>query len=355
MSKTAHIKLYNEIYTWSEAGAREMLRKLDEARADADRIAMHVHSYGGSITEGNLIFNGMRGSEIPVDIVVDGIAASMAALLIPAADKAYMCENAFLMFHAPAAAYTSGRGTASEHKKVANVLEAQQDFFIKALMGKTGKSRKEVEKWMDGDNWFSAQQALDAGIIDGIVEPVTQDIEALAVEQVAEMDIKCLYDYFRASLEPSAPPQKPAAPSNDNSTNQNSNQMNLSEQLVAALGMEGKPTEEQFLAQIAKLRETAAETEALRTEVEAYKKAESDAAEAALVAKVDNAIKVERKAVEADRDSLMALGRANPEALDMMLEKLPAAKDISEGVTATAEPKDPWAVRRAEIENNKNK
>lgn len=56
-----------------------MARQIEEAADASDEICLRVHCYGGSVIEGNMIFNAIRNSKIPVNIYIDGIAASMAA------------------------------------------------------------------------------------------------------------------------------------------------------------------------------------------------------------------------------------------------------------------------------------
>ena len=146
-----------------------------------------------------MIYNAIKNSPVPVDCYVDGLAASMAAIVLTAADKAYMAENAFLLFHAPASA-TNGRGTAEEHLQAANALAEMEKLFVKTLVSRTGKPEEQVKKWLQGDNWFSAEQALKEGLIDGITNPVARNIHTLTPAEAKASTPREVYDIYSAYL-----------------------------------------------------------------------------------------------------------------------------------------------------------
>jgi ATP-dependent protease ClpP protease subunit len=193
------VKIYGDISDWNENSAQEVCRRIENAQ-DGEVINLHLHCYGGSVFEGNLIYNAIKASKTPVDIYIDGIAASMGAIIATAARKVYMAENAFIMIHAPANYMTDGRGTADEHLKVAKLLKAMQENFIKALATRTQKAEDFIKDWMDGDNWFSASEALKERLIDGVIDPVALNIKPLTTEEIRTSQIADVYGLFAASL-----------------------------------------------------------------------------------------------------------------------------------------------------------
>lgn len=199
MKRISTIKLYGNIFEWNLNNAQMMALQIEKAADSADEISLRIHCYGGSVIEGNMIFNAIRNSKIPVDIHIDGIAASMAAILTVAARKVYMSENAFLMIHAPAGG-TTGRGTATEHMQTAKALDEMEKNFIRALASRTGKSENEVKKWMNGDTWFSAKQALKEGLVDEITDPIAGDVKPLTDTEIQTATVENVYGLYTAFL-----------------------------------------------------------------------------------------------------------------------------------------------------------
>lgn len=349
MSKIYAIYLYGDISLWSESSARNIVAQVAEAERTSDEIVLHMHSYGGSVIEGNMIINALRGCRIPVTAYVDGIAASMAAMLLTAAGKVYMSENALLMLHAPAAYYTAGRGTAEEHAKVAEMLRSMEQLFIKALVTRTGQSEKAVKAWMNGDNWFSAKQALDEGLIDGIVDAIAPAQTTPTPQQAGASTIEQVYAMFSGITAYAVSPKPEAKDSKTTGTiHKYHNHMEISKQIAAALGMSDAMGDEQIVAKVRELQTAAAEAGGLRQKVEAYEKQEAEQREAQCVALVAEAEKA-RKITASERERWLGFARANYEDTKAILSGMPAAHDLSE-LPANTPPTDPWKARLDEIE-----
>ncbi|SHK71463.1 Clp protease ClpP [Epilithonimonas mollis] len=139
---------------------------LSQLEQKEKHINIKLHTYGGSVFEGNIMCNAISNckSEITIDII--GIAASMGAVICASVEDVYMVENGYLMIHAPSG---GGFGTAQHLESNAKLLRSIEANFIKKLTLKTGKSAEYVQKWLVGDNWFSAEQALDEGLISGVI------------------------------------------------------------------------------------------------------------------------------------------------------------------------------------------
>ncbi len=342
MKETYRIYLYGDITVWSEASARSIVAQIAEAERTAAEIALHIHSYGGSVIEGNMIINALRNCRIPVTAYVDGIAASMAAMLLTAAGKVYMSENALLMLHAPAACYTSGRGTAEEHTKTAEMLRSLEQLFVKALMVRTGKSEKAVKAWMSGDNWFSAQQALDAGLIDGIVDAIVSDEHTPTLTQASASTVEQVYAMFGTL-------QIPVAHVHSFSTNSKTTKnMDFNKQVAEALGVDVAAGDERIIAKLKEVQAAAAEVEELRRKVGEYEKQEADRFEAQCATLVTEAEKA-RKITASERERWLGFARANYDDTKTILDGMPAARDLSEQ-SANTPPTDPWQARFEEIE-----
>ena len=262
MERFTTIKLYGNIFEWSINNAQILSAQIDKAAEVSDEIRLRVHCYGGSVIEGGMIYNAIKNSRVPVDIYVDGVAASMAAILLPAARKVYMAENAFLMLHAPASC-TDGRGTAEEHLKSAKALREMEKNFITALCSRTSKNETEVKKWMQGDNWFSARQALEEKLIDEIIDSVAKEVKNLSGQEVQSAKIEDVYGMYTACFD-----------NTDKTTNKNN--MDKSK-LITSLGLTGVTAE--------------STDEAIQTAIEAKLSAERTAKESA-----ENKLKEQAKA-----------------------------------------------------------
>ncbi len=158
-----------------------------------DIIDVHVHTKGGDVFAGNYIESRLRLSKARIRMQIDGTAFSMGAFLLTAADERSIVSNGFIMIHQ---AQGSTRGTAKDHRSNADLLDDMNENFILGLMRITGKSRKNVLKWFDGDTYFNAKKALKEGLVDSIVDPVI-DIKINETNALAETDV---YGRFSALL-----------------------------------------------------------------------------------------------------------------------------------------------------------
>ena len=132
-------------------------------------IKLYINSPGGSVYDGLAIIDTMNYIEPDVQTIGIGLQASMGAMLLSAGAKGkrFALPNARIMIHQPSSG-TEGKITDQE-------IALKEGIYLKKvlidMMAKnTGKSAKEIEKDMDRDNWMSAQEAKDYGIIDEVIE-----------------------------------------------------------------------------------------------------------------------------------------------------------------------------------------
>lgn len=160
------IKAYGNIYEGDGPYFVEMLNTVLE---QYDTATIHMHTGGGSVFDGNIMYNALNSAKDEITLIVDGLAASMGAILLTAVDNVKMVRNGYVMIHAPS---SFSHSTASEKEKEAKLLRNIELEFVGILMYKTGKTKKEVEKWIEGDNWFSAKEALALGLISEVINPI---------------------------------------------------------------------------------------------------------------------------------------------------------------------------------------
>ncbi len=139
---------------------------------DPDKeIYFYINSPGGSITDGMAIYDTMNYIKCPVVTIAIGLAASMGSFLLTAGEKGrrYATPNAEILIHQP---LVSGgiSGQATEIKIHSDHLIRTREKLNRILSEKTGKPIEEIERDTERDNWMTAQQALEYGLIDGIME-----------------------------------------------------------------------------------------------------------------------------------------------------------------------------------------
>ena len=133
-----------------------------------DDISIYINSPGGNVTSGFAIYDTMNFIKSDVSTICLGIAASMAAFLLSSGKKGkrYALPNSEVMIHQPLGG-ASGQVTeikiAAEH--ILNTKKKLNDILAK----NTGKSIKQIENDTDRDNYLSADNAKDYGLIDKIL------------------------------------------------------------------------------------------------------------------------------------------------------------------------------------------
>jgi ATP-dependent Clp protease, protease subunit len=134
-------------------------------------INFYINSPGGSVTAGLGIYDTMQFIKAPVHTFIFGQAASMGSLLAQAGEAGhrYMMPHARHMIHQPSGG-TQGMVTdmAITLKEIERLKIALTEIYVKH--NSKGKVYSELERDMERDTWFTAQQALDYGLIDQIVE-----------------------------------------------------------------------------------------------------------------------------------------------------------------------------------------
>ena len=139
---------------------------------DPDKeIYFYINSPGGSITDGMAIVDTMNYIKCPVETVCVGLAASMGAVLLTAGEKGkrFAMTNSEIMIHQPLIGGGGLQGQATEIKIHADHLVRTREKLNKFLSERTGKPLDVIEKDTERDNYMTAEEALEYGLIDGIM------------------------------------------------------------------------------------------------------------------------------------------------------------------------------------------
>lgn len=161
----AELYIYDEIDSWFGVGARDVTQAL--MGVTTDEITVHVNSPGGDIFEAHAIYNALRAHKATVNVVVDGIAASAASYIAQAGDSILMASNATMMIH-DAIGFTYGN--AADHAETAEILDKQSDIIAGIYADRAGGTVDEWRASMRAETWYNADEAVEAGLADGLLD-----------------------------------------------------------------------------------------------------------------------------------------------------------------------------------------
>ena len=147
-----------------------------EGKDPTKDISIYINSPGGSVTAGMAIFDTMNYIKCDVSTICIGLAASMGAFLLSAGTKGkrYALPNCEVMIHQPLG------GASGQASDIA--IHAEQILRTKARLNKilalnTGKPLEQIEKDTDRDNFMTAEEARDYGLVDKIFYARNQEVK----------------------------------------------------------------------------------------------------------------------------------------------------------------------------------
>jgi ATP-dependent Clp protease protease subunit len=156
----------------SSDSAKETIRKLWflELTDPGKPILLVINSPGGSVDSGFAIWDQVKMISSPVTTLVCGLAASMGSILSLCAPKGkrYATAQSRIMIHQPSI-HGVIRGQATDLDIQAKEIIKTRKQIVQVYAKETGKSHEEIDKAVDRDSWFSADEAKSFGLIDKIV------------------------------------------------------------------------------------------------------------------------------------------------------------------------------------------
>lgn len=152
--------------------AKDLVRKLWylEWQNPGKPIFFFINSPGGSVDSGFAIWDTVKMLKSPVITVVSGLAASMGSLLslCAAKGKRFATPNSRIMIHQPLIGGVI-RGQATDLEIQAKEMLKTRQQIVSIYSDSTGKSYDEIDQAIDRDNWMSAQEALEFGLLDKVI------------------------------------------------------------------------------------------------------------------------------------------------------------------------------------------
>lgn len=162
--RTATIRIYDDI-GWFGTSAKSLGDEL--AALDVDAIDLRLNSPGGAAWDGLAIHNALRAHPATVTVTVDGMAASAASLVAMGGDKIRMNRGSQMMVHE---AQTLAIGNAADMLKAAEMLGKISDSYADVYAARAGGTRAQWRDVMREETWYTAQEAVDAGLADSLVD-----------------------------------------------------------------------------------------------------------------------------------------------------------------------------------------
>ncbi|HDE6136378.1 TPA: ATP-dependent Clp endopeptidase proteolytic subunit ClpP [Staphylococcus aureus] len=144
-----------------------------QAQDSEKDIYLYINSPGGSVTAGFAIYDTIQHIKPDVQTICIGMAASMASFLLAAGAKGkrFALPNAEVMIHQPLG---GAQGQATEIEIAANHILKTREKLNRILSERTGQSIEKIQKDTDRDNFLTAEEAKEYGLIDEVMVPETK-------------------------------------------------------------------------------------------------------------------------------------------------------------------------------------
>lgn len=132
---------------------------------DTPSIKLRLNSPGGEVFDGIAIYNALKSHKAKVTTHVDGLAASIASVIAMAGDEIVMARNATMMIHD---GHGLAVGNAKDMREMADLLDKTSNNIADIYAQRTGKSQDHFRELMLAETWFSADEAVAAGLADRV-------------------------------------------------------------------------------------------------------------------------------------------------------------------------------------------
>lgn len=146
-----------------EISAKSINKALKDLPSSVQTIEVRVNSAGGSVFDGVAIYERLKQHKAKVVAYVDGIAASIASIIIMAADEIIMGDGAQIMIHKPLAPVY---GNSDELERMINILDKIEENMVSIYRKRMSESRIEISRMLSEETWFTSDGAIEAGLAD---------------------------------------------------------------------------------------------------------------------------------------------------------------------------------------------
>ena len=163
----AQILIYEDIGEgfFGGLGALAFRQQIEELPSSVASLTIRINSDGGDVFEGAAIYNTLKEHPAKKNVIIDGMAASVASVIAMAGDTITIQPTGMMMIHN---AQGGAFGDYNVHQQITDVLKTINDQMAGAY-GRSGKSKQDILDLMNATTWYGAQAAVDAGFVDSLV------------------------------------------------------------------------------------------------------------------------------------------------------------------------------------------
>lgn len=244
---SATLLLYGDIGDGYKVESGRIVSELISLQAQYGKIDVRINSRGGDVFSGMAIYNALRQSKSDITIYIDGVAASMAAIIALCGKPLYMSPYAKLMLHSVSGCTC---GNASALRQAADQMEQLQEDLAGMIAGRCGMKAKDVlMKYFDEkDHWIDAHEALKMKLCDGIYDMSATEDRPETTDEI--------YNFFNNRLVTGP---------------QNAQEMDLIDEIKAIPSFSDKEDASAIVAHIKALENKATKADALQKANDAYR------------------------------------------------------------------------------------
>lgn len=165
----SEIVIYGDIGGFGEdsINASQFKKALDSLPTSVKQLTLRVNSPGGDVFDGFAIYNLLQQHKAKITTYVDGVALSIASIIIQASDKIIMGEGSYIMIHKP---WTIAMGNSIELESTIDRLLDIEEKLVFVYAKRIKKSRQEIKDAMRETTWYDSKQAVEVGLADEAIE-----------------------------------------------------------------------------------------------------------------------------------------------------------------------------------------
>ena len=182
-AKKGEMYIYDEISRWGISAAS--FAKELQSLGSIDELDIYMNSPGGSVFDGIAIGNQLaRFGAKRKTMHIDGIAASIASVIMMAATEIKIASNGTVMIHDP---WAFAMGTSKDMRKMADSLDMTRTQILDTYVARTKGDREKISDWMTEETWMNATEAKERGFVDTITEAVEIEAKFPMLEKFAKV------------------------------------------------------------------------------------------------------------------------------------------------------------------------
>lgn len=202
----AEVFIYDAIGGWWGVEASQFVKDL--SHITATKINLRVNSPGGDVYDALAIMNALKRHKATISVTVDGLAASAASFIIQAADDISMGKGAEIMIHD---ALTIAIGNPTDFREAADFLDRISNTIASVYADRAGGTQDEWRERMTAETWYTAEEAVAAGLADTIVGSEATEKQAEDLKNHLDLSVFA-YAGRREAPAPPAPTPTNGAP-----------------------------------------------------------------------------------------------------------------------------------------------